>query len=359
MAEYSGEKHLEPTPHRRQQARGQGHVARSHDLVSAVLLLLGLLVLMVAGGGLIEFLGRYMTRQLGGEAWLSTDVASVHFHFQETLRELSRHLLPIFGLLLLGAVVANLAQVGFLFLPEKVMPDVARINPLAGLRRLFSLSGTARLGFGLLKILVIGGVAWIDLYARRDSILGLGGASPVQIGSFLLGVLLWTSLKIGLALLVLAVLDYALQRWKHEQDLKMTTQELREEMRNVEGDPQLRARRRRVGQQLAEGRVGQAVPKADVVLTGPGSLAVAIRYDPATMAAPTVVAKGAGTAAGRIRQLALINGTAQVENGPLAWAVHREVDVGRPIPPGWYASVAELLAAVYQSQGQDILDGVA
>jgi flagellar biosynthetic protein FlhB len=260
---------------------------------------------------------------------------------------------------LIGAVVANLAQVGFLFLPERVAPELGRISPLAGLRRLFSLSSTARLGFGLLKILVIGAVAWIDLYAKRDVILGLGGASPIEIASFLLGVLLWTSLKIALALLVLAVLDYALVRWKFERDLKMTTQELREELKSIEGDPQLRRRRRRVARRLSEARLVQTVPKADLVLTGPGSLALAIRYDPAMMAAPIVVAKGTGVLAGRIRQLALTGGVAQVEKGPLARALHREVDVGRPIPHGYYAQVAELLADILQTRDRDVSVRVA
>ena len=167
-------------------------------------------------------------------------------------------------------------------------------------------------------------------------------------------ILLWTSLKIGLALLLLALLDYAFQRWKHEQDLKMTSQEVREEMKNLEGDPQVVARRRAVQRQLALNRLSNAVPKADVVITNPTELAVAIRYEPEEMAAPIVVAKGAGLIAQRIRRLALEHGIPIVENKPLARALYRDVEINQPIPEDRYAAVAEVLAYVYQLKGKEI-----
>ncbi|MDZ7619611.1 MAG: EscU/YscU/HrcU family type III secretion system export apparatus switch protein, partial [Patescibacteria group bacterium] len=153
---------------------------------------------------------------------------------------------------------------------------------------------------------------------------------------------------------ILALLDYAYQKWKHEQDLRMTTQEVREEMKNLEGDPQVMARRRQVQRELARQRLEGAVPKADVVVTNPTELAVAIQYDPTTMAAPIVVAKGAGILAQRIRQIALENGIPVVERKPLAQALYREVDVNHPVPKEKYAAVAEVLAYVYQLQGKKI-----
>jgi len=356
MSDFSGEKTLDPTPHRRQEARRQGHVARSHDLVSAVLLLLGLVVLAIAGEELVRFLGGYTAGQLGGAAWLSTDAAAMQAHFVEILRGLSRHLLPLFGLLVLGAVATHLAQGGFLLLPQRVAPDISRLDPLAGLRRLFSLDGTSRLGFALVKILVIGAVAWLDLYAKRDVLLGLGAGTVGQIASFAAGVVLWTSMKIGVALLVLALADYGLRRWKLERDLRMTPQELREEMRNVEGNPEVRARRRRASEQLVTSRLLASVPRADVILSGASGAAVALRYDPASSVPPTLVAKGAGALAERIRQLAARHGVAVVDRRRLAETLHREVDVGRPIPQQHYAAVARILAQVYQQQGRETLD---
>jgi flagellar biosynthetic protein FlhB len=165
---------------------------------------------------------------------------------------------------------------------------------------------------------------------------------------------LWTAIKIGLALFILGVLDYGYQWWRHEQDLKMTPQEVREEMKNLQGDPQVIARRKQVQRQIAMQRLSSSVPKADVVITNPTELAIAVQYDPATMAAPIVVAKGAGVVAARIRKLALESGITIVEKKPLAQALYKEVDLNQPIPDQLYAAVAEVLAYVYQLKGKKV-----
>jgi flagellar biosynthetic protein FlhB len=357
MPEQHGDKSQEPTPHRRQKAREQGQVAKSQDLGSAALLILGLLCLMLLGTGLIDFLGRYTQRQLGGSPWLSADLNFAVSEWNGTLSALARHLLPILGLLLLGAVGINLAQIGFLFLPEKLVPDFTRLDPIRGLRRLFSLSNLVRLGFGIFKILVIAVVAFLSLYWEREKILGLTGFEVPVIAAYLIEILLWTALRIGMALLVLALLDYGFQRWKYEQDLKMTPQEIREEMKHLEGNPETIARRRAVQRQLALNRLSAAVPKADVVITNPTELAVAVQYEPETMAAPLVVAKGAGVIARRIRRLALEHGIPIIEKKPLAQALYREVDVNQPVPEDKYAAVAEVLAYVYQLTGKTLPGG--
>ena len=358
MPEQGGDRSQDPTPHRRQKAREQGHVAKSQDLGSAALLIMGLLCLMMLGGGLINFLLWFCRRQLGGDLWLSSDlsfaVADAVAEWNGTLSALARYLLPIFGLLLLGAVAINLIQIGFLFLPEKLAPDITRLDPIKGLRRLFSLSNAVKLGFGIFKILVIAAVALWSLYSERETILGLTGMTVPQIALYMVQILFWTALKIGMALLVLALLDYGFQRWKYEQDIKMTPQEIREEMKNLEGNPQVIARRRAVQRQLALTRLSDAVPKADVVITNPTELAVAIQYQPETMAAPIVVAKGAGLLAQRIRRLAIEHHIPIVEKKPLARALYREVDLNHPIPEDKYAAVAEVLAYVYQLQGREV-----
>ncbi len=354
MPEQHAEKSQEPTPHRRQKARQEGHVAKSQDLGSAVLLLAGMLALLMSGGALIGFLRQYATRQLGGGAWLSADLDFIMVQWNATLWGLAKYVLPILGLVLLAAIGINVAQIGFLFLPAKLAPDFSRLSLLAGLRRLFSLPNAARLAFGLFKILVIAAVAFISLYSERETILGLTALSTPQIAGYVLKILVGTTIKIGLVLLVLALLDYAFQRWKHEQDLRMTPQEVREEMKNLEGDPQIIARRRLVQRQLVLNRLSTAVPKADVVITNPTELAVAIQYEPESMAAPIVVAKGAGLIAERIRKLALEHGIPIVEKKALARALYRDVDINRPIPHDKYAAVAEVLAYVYQLKGKKI-----
>jgi flagellar biosynthesis protein FlhB len=354
MAEQNGDKTQDPTPHRRQQAREEGQVAKSQDLGSAAILLAALLVLLMLGGRTVEFFGSNAIKQLGGDAWLSADTDFAVNQWTSCILDLAQYILPILGLIMVAGILANVMQVGFLFLPDKVGFDLSRIDPLKGLGRMFSLTNGVHLLFGIFKIAIIAVVAYLSIWAQREKILGLSALSVPQIALFLCQILLWTALKIAGALLILALLDYGFQWWKHEQDLKMTTQEIREELKNLEGNPQIVARRKQVQRQLALSRISAAVPKADVVITNPTELAVAIQYDPATMAAPIVVAKGAGVIAERIRKLAAEHGIPILEKKPLAQALYREVDVNQPIPHDKYAAVAEILAYVYQLKGKTI-----
>jgi flagellar biosynthesis protein FlhB len=255
MPDYAGDKSLEATPHRRQQARQEGHVAKSQDLGSAAMLLLGVGVVMLLGGGLVAFLVNYCRSQLGGQPELTVSVESIAGQWNATLWALGRYLLPILGLICLAGVAVNVLQTGFLFLPQKLSFDVSRISPIHGWQRIFSANGMVHLGFGMFKLVVVFSVAGVVLYNQREALLGLVALAPPELAGQMTQIVLWTALKIGAALLVLAILDYAYQRWRHEQDLKMTPQEMREELKNLEGDPQLIARRKQAQRSLAVGRV--------------------------------------------------------------------------------------------------------
>ena len=255
MPDYAGEKNLEPTPHRRQQARREGHVAKSQDLGSAAMLLLGLGVLVMLGGGLVGFLVEYCRRQLGGQAWLAADKDFVVGQWNGTLWAVGRYLLPILGLLCLAGVAVNVLQIGFLFVPKRLAFDLGRLDPLGGLRRIFSGANVVHLGFGVLKLAAVLAVGCAALYSQREALLGLSALAPSALVGQVTHILCGTALKVGAALLVLAILDYAYQRWRHEQDLKMTPQELREELRNLEGDPQVTARRKQVQRELSAKRL--------------------------------------------------------------------------------------------------------
>lgn len=352
MAEDAGEKSQDPTPHRRQQAREEGQVAQSQDLGSAALLMGGLLVLMGLGGAVVDYFARLLIAQLEGDAWVSADAQFVVEQWNTVVLGLGKVLLPVLGLLVLLGAGVHLMQIGFLLLPDKLTPDLSRINPLSGLTRLFSIASFMRLTFGIFKVAVICAVAYNVLAKRQEDVLALTRLELPQIALYAWDIVLWTSLKIGLALFILAILDYGYQRWKHEKDLRMTPQEVREEMRNQQGDPQVISRRKSVQRQLAMNRMSSAVPKADVVITNPTELAIAVQYDPETMIAPIVVAKGAGVVAQRIRKLALEHGVPIVEKKPLAQALYKEVDLNHPIPDQMYAGVAEVLAYVYQLKGK-------
>jgi flagellar biosynthetic protein FlhB len=244
--------------------------------------------------------------------------------------------------------------VGLLWVPDKLALDVGKLNPLNGLQRIFSLAGTLRLGFGLLKMLIVAVVAVSVIWSRWDQVMRASALETAQYATFLVDISLKTMLWAAVALFVLAVFDYGAQRWKFEQDLRMTHQEVREEMKNMQGDPQIIARRRAIQRQMVMNRISTSVPKADVVITNPTELAVAIQYTPDEMAAPVVVAKGAGVLAQRIRRLALENNIPVVERKPLAQLLYKEVDINKPIPTDSYAAVAEVLAYVYQLKGKKV-----
>lgn len=352
MPEQFGDKTQEATPYRRQKAREEGQVARSHDLASAALLVGATLILMYFGSSLVGFLANLTRDHLGSEAWLQTDPQTAALAWNSALLRLARAVVPFLGLLMLLGIIVNLGQVGLLFLPQKLMPDASRIDPLQGAQRLFSLTNVVRLGFGLFKVAIVAAVAAWCVQDHYDEILMLSTHAVPEIAGAMAQILFDTSLKIGIALLILAIFDYGYQRWKHEQDLRMTLQEVREEYKMLQGDPHMAARRRHVQRQLVMNRLQSSVPKADVVVTNPTQLAVAIQYDPDTMQAPIVVAKGAGVLAQQIRRLALEHNIPILERKPLAQALYANVDVNKPIPPEQYAAVAEILRYVYQLQGK-------
>jgi flagellar biosynthetic protein FlhB len=354
MPEQFGDKSHDATPHRKQKAREEGQVAKSQDLSSAVLLIGSLLVLMYMGTSLIDFLGSVARAQFGGQAELIVDQSWAVGQWHSVVAGLTKTLLPMFGLFLILAVVVNVSQVGFLFLPNKLGMDLSRISPMKGMGRIFSLAGVVRLGLGIFKVLVVAVVAFWSLWSQRETILALGALDVGQIAGFIGSITLSTCLKIGAALFILAILDFAYQRWKHEQDLKMTSQEIREEMKNTQGDPQIAARRKAVQRQLVMNRLSGTVPKADVVVTNPTELAIAIQYDIETMPAPLVIAKGAGVVAQRIRRLALEHQIPILERKALAQVLYKQVELNHPIPTEQYAAVAEILRYVYELKGKSL-----
>jgi len=351
MAEQNGDKSHEPTERRRSKAREEGQVARSQDLASSVVLLVAILLLMNIGGEIVTVLHDYSVRMLGEEAWIVGDNNTIYAHLYHATFLILRPV-AMFMLILVGAaVLVNFMQVGWLFLPDKLTFDFKRIDPIKGFGRMFSLQSLMRLIFGLLKIAICAAVAWYALRNELNNILKLVDVSERESMAFMLQLLLSVALKIAVCLVILAIIDYIYQKWKHEQDLRMTTQELRDELKEMMGDPQLVSKRRQIQREMAQQRMSQAVPQADVVVTNPTHLAVALKYDPATMPAPIVVAKGAGVIAKRIRQLALEHGVPILERKPLAQALFKRVEINQQIPAEHFAAVAEILAYVYQLKG--------
>lgn len=263
MAEDAADKSFDPTPHRRAQARAKGHVARSYDLASAALLLVGVLLLMLLARPLVEFAADFMRNQLRGAGTIVANEQSVTLQSRTILASLARVLLPILALLLFGGVLVSVLQTGFLFAPERLAPNLSRISIARGLSRIFSFSGAKRLSFGLVKLVAVFVVAGAVLWQRWQEVFQSGSLAMPQLARLLVDVLLSAAWWAGLALLVLALLDYALERWKYEQDLRMTPQEIREELRNLQGNPQVAATRRLLQRQRTIDRIDNSGGQTD------------------------------------------------------------------------------------------------
>ena len=356
MADSAGDKKHEATDYRRQKAREDGNVARSQDLSSAVLLLIGVILLDFTGPMMFQIMAHLVSDELEKPFDLRADSRSAILQLVQLTGKGGFAILPLMGGMLLTSLVVHYAQVGPLWLPDKLGIDFSRINPISGFQRLFTIVNVSRLGFGLIKIGLVFGILLSGVWSRWDSILALGSTNIEAVGQFVWTTMIDLCRNVAAALLILSVIDYGFQRWKYEQDLMMTDEELREEMKMTQGDPQIKSRRRKVQRDLAAQRLNSDVPKADVVVTNPTELAIALKYDPLTMKAPIVLAKGASLVAARIRKIALENGIPIIERKPLAQALFKQVEIGHPIPVTEYAAVAEVLKYVYQVQGKSISD---
>ncbi len=336
------------TPKRRQEARRHGQVARSVEVNSAAVLLATLGALGIWGPSMFECLRAAMSDFLG-KLLSGHDVSPSALSTLATtsLAAAGRAAGPVVAAGFAAGLAANLAQVGFFFTAEPLAPRLSRLDPVAGLARLFSGRALAELAKSAAKVAVIGYYGYTGLRRDYPVLVATSAMEPAQILLTTASITLRTGFRIWVALAVLSALDYAYQRWEFLASLRMTKQEVKEELRETEGDPLLRARIRARQRQIATHRMMQEVPKADVVVTNPVSLAVALKYDPATMKAPRVVAKGARLLAQRIRELAIANNVPVVENKPLAQALYKAVDIGRDIPAHLYRAVAEILAYVY------------
>jgi flagellar biosynthesis protein FlhB len=354
MSDSGGDKKHFATERRREKAREEGQIVRSQDLSSAAMLLAALGVLYAFGGDAAEVLAQTLSEALSSPTLMSTDTGSASNYLLRTTARLAVAIVPIMLSMMVAGIMVNVTQTGIILSPERLMPNLSHISLLSGAKRILSLQGVARLGFGLFKLLIIGAVSYMALMKYRQPILNMPAMSVPQIARVLFESLLGTGLWIGIALFVLAILEYGFQKWKFEQDLMMTDQEIRDEMKESEGDPQIKSRRRQAQRAMMMARMNTEVPKADVVVTNPTELAIAIQYDPVTMPAPIVLAKGAGVLAQRIRRIALENGIPVVERKPLAQILYKTVDVGGIIPTDQYTAVAEVLRYVYQLQGKKI-----
>lgn len=345
------EKTEAPTSRRIAEARREGQVARSQELNAAAGLLMAAWLLAGPGKRLLNDLQTLMVSAIS-----SLPRPHVSDNWIENLAK--AQVLPLAGDvslfilgLLLSGVVVTLGQTGFLWASKRVGFDLNRVNPISGFKRLFSLQGLLELFKALLKLSVVAWVAYAFLRGRWIELLGLAQTDYLSALRWWSGMAIGLMLRIGGAYLVLATLDYAYQRWHHLRALRMTKEELKEELKQTEGDPVIKSRIRSQQRRMARLRMMANVPKADVVITNPTHLAIAVQYDAQSMQAPKVVAKGAHRLAERIVEIARLNQVPLVQNVPLARALYRLVEIDQEIPPQLYMAMAEVLAYVYRLRG--------
>lgn len=344
-----GEKSEEPTPHRLREAREKGQVAKSREITIAVVLLFSY----------------YLFQYLGTSMWLNlTEMARTLFQmipearnfdlafaglvFLIGLRAMAMVVLPIFAIVFFAALIAEAMQTGLVFSLDPLSPKIEKLNPLEGFKKMFSMQGFVELIKSLLKIVIVFYIAW---YAAKDDlpfIIVLIEATPwdaLMLGS---SIAYKIAVRVGLFYIAIAFLDYLYRRWEYMKNLKMSRQEVKEEYKRLEGDPMVKQRMRDLQRQMAYSRMMSAVPQADVVVTNPTHIAVALKYDTGKMKAPSLLAKGERKIAEEIKRIAEAHEISIVENEPLARSIYRTTRINQEISSELYQAVAEVLAYVYK-----------
>ena len=349
MAEDAGLERTEPaSERRRQQAREEGQVARSRELSTLALLLAGGGGLWFMGTGLADRLSVLMRHGMQLERALAFDTELMLAHLRDSSIDVLLAFAPLLLLLVLAGIASALLLNGWLFSFKPLLPDFSRLDPLQGLSRIASWHGVIEMLKAIGKTALVGGVAAWVIWRNSGAVLSLA-AEPLALGMAHLAQLLGASFLVmaGSMALIVAV-DIPFQIWDSDKKLRMTREEARQENKETEGDPQIKAHIRGQQREMARRRMMAEIPKADVVVTNPAHYAVALRYQDGAMRAPRVVAKGAHLLAARIRALAGEHRVPVLEAPPLARALYRHAELGDEIPAALYTAVAEVLAYVYQ-----------
>ena len=352
-----GEKTETATSKKRQDARKKGQVMKSTEIITAIVLFAAFFTLKICGGLIYEKITQF-TRLIFNEYILVSQELTSQLMFKLYIDAGIAFLLsagPVLAVVTVAAFAANAAQVGFQFSSEPLRFKPDRLSPVNGFKRLFSVKNLFNLFKSLVKVLIVGGVAYSYISGKLDALMGLMGADIGTITRDGLAMIFDLAFRICAAILVLAFVDYGWQWWQHEQDLKMTKQEVKEEYKQMEGDPKIKSKIKEKQRQISMRRMMSDVPKADVVITNPTHYAVAVRYDLEVADAPVVLAKGKDYVALRIRKIAEEHGVSIVENKELARALFGGAEVGAKIPVELYHAVAEVLAFVYNLKNKKIV----
>ena len=353
-----GDKTEKATPKKLDDARKEGRVARSSDLINGFMLLLMFFVLKLFGGIMANLFLDSFVKYYNKASDISMEVFDVKQAVNlsnEIVIDIVIASLPVLIGSFVVALVGNIVQVGWKVTSKPLKPKLDRLNPIGGFKRMFSQEKVVELIKSILKVLAIALVAYNEVKDRWKFILNLYDFEFMQAVLNIFDIVLDVGIKISFIFVIIGLADFGYQKWKHLHDLRMSKQEVKDEMKQSEGDPQIKGQIRQKMREGARRRMMQDLPKADVVITNPTHFAVAVKYDKETAEAPYVLAKGADYVAANIKEIAKQNNIEIVENKPLARMLYYNVEIGDQIPPELYQMVADVLAYVYSVKNKEIL----
>ena len=340
-----------PTPKKRKKEREKGNVARSMDVNSVVVLIAGILVIKFMGKKLLSGISHFSSGIYTGIMTIQLTPESTVQYTQNGIWYIFGIIGPILVTIMIMGLASNIGQVGFFYSKKALTPKFSKINPLKGVKRIFSAKSIVELVKGIFKVTIICIIGYSVIKSHIYDFYSMSVLTPAAVLSFIAGVLFELGIKIAIVLIFLAAADYAWQNYDYENNIKMTKQEVKDEQRQERGNPEVKSRVKSLQRQLSRTRMMNAVPDATVVVTNPTHIAVALQYAPHEPSdAPKVVAKGQRKTAERIKLIAKKNNVPVIEDKPLARTLFQTLEVGMEIPPIFYQAVAEILAKVFQMQ---------
>ncbi len=344
----SQEKTEEPTARKLEKSREEGQVPRSKELATTMVLVIGSAGLLAFGPWMAERIARIAKLGFSVERDTIFDPNMMALHLTASLGEATIALIPWFFIVLIAAIAGPVSVGGWLFSTKAFMPKLSRINPLSGLKRMFSMNSIVELLKAWAKVLVVGFVAWSVLnYFFVDALqLQYQAVRPAVKGA--VDIILWSVFALAMSTIIIAIADVPWQIYSHTKKLRMSLQEVKDEYKDTEGKPEVKGKIRQLQREAAQRRMMADVPTADVVITNPTHYAVALKYQMGSMSAPLLVAKGTDQVAMKIREIAKEHNVPQLQAPPLARAIYGHTKVGDEIPEGLYVAVAQVLAYVYQ-----------
>jgi len=349
MAEDSAqEKTEEATPRRLRKARDEGQVPRSRDLTTTAVLLAGSIGLLVFGGHMVDSISGILNYNFSLEREKVFDTSAMIAHLARSFYEALLALTPLFVVLLIAAVAGPIALGGWLMSGKALAPKLNRIDPVSGFKRMFSIKSIVELIKAVGKISVVIAAAYFMLQVTKTELLGLSeeGIQSGMAHSVLLSV--YAAILLSASTLFIVIIDVPYQVWDHAKKMRMSKQEIKDEMKDTEGKPEVKSKMRQMQQEMAQRRMMGEVPKADVVITNPTHFSVALKYDPDTMETPLLLAKGVDVLALKIREIAAEYKIERIESPLLARAIYYTTELEGEIPQGLYVAVAQVLAYIFQ-----------